>query len=147
MENFKDITEHQLEVGEVGVLKGNKYLACRGCNNYDYDCYKCTFSATNNSDECMNSNIHCNNIFFQLVAKKEDIDPILESIDDTSDDGSDSIETITITKSEYKDLLYHSLYYCEELSEIDRHNKELKVKIDKLHSKIKDLLNGRDNNS
>ena len=89
MENFKDITEHQLEVGEVGVLKGNKYLACKGCNNHDYDCYKCTFSATNNSDECMNSNIHCNNIFFQLVAKKEDIDPILESIDDTSNDDSD----------------------------------------------------------
>ena len=82
-----------------------------------------------------------------MVTKKEDIDPILESIDDTSDDGGDPIETITITKSEYKDLLYHSLYYCEELSEIDRHNKELEVKIDKLHSKIKDLLNGRDNNS
>lgn len=147
MENFKDITEHQLEVGEVGVLKGNKYLACRGCNNHDYDCYKCTFSATNNSDECMNSIIHCNNIFFQLVAKKEDIDPILESIDDTSDDDSDPIETITITKSEYIDLLQKVLYHHMETSLQHPENKEYSAKVDALYNKLKDIRNGKDNNS
>lgn len=144
MENFKDITEHQLEVGEVGVYRGLTYIALENPSLVDVKC-----------DECDICNICCPDVMCEfdiylkrhIVTKKEDIDPILESIDDTSNDGSDPIETITITKSEYKDLLYHSLHYCEELSEIDRHNKELKVKIDKLHSKIKDLLNGRDNNS
>lgn len=144
MENFKDITEHQLEVGEIGVYEGLTYIALENPSLEDIKC-----------DECDLCNIGCSNVvcdfdvYFKrhIVAKKENIDPILESIDDTSDDGSDPIETITITKSEYKDLLYHSLYYCEELSEIDRHNKELEVKIDKLHAKIKDLLNGRNSNS
>ena len=141
MENFKDITEHQLEVGEIGIFNSMNYLAVR--NNGCVDC-----SIRNlNGKRCTGHGIKCKGISFELVTKKEDIDPILESIDDTSDDNSDPIETITITKSEYKDLLYHSLYYCEELSEIGRHNKELKAKIDKLHAKIKDLLNGRDNNS
>ena len=71
----------------------------------------------------------------------------MENFKDITEHQLEVGKMITITKSEYRDLLYHSLYYCEELSKIDRHNKELKAKIDKLHAKIKDLLNGRDNNS
>ena len=120
MENFKDITEHQLEVGEIGVYKGLTYIALENPSLVDIKCDKC--------DIC---HICCPGVMCESgIYLKRHI-----------------VTTITITKSEYKGLLYHSLYYCEELSEIDRHNKELKVKIDKLHSKIKDLLNGRDNNS
>ena len=142
MENFKNITEHQLEVGEIGVYEGLTYIALENPSLVDVKCDECDICHICCSDVMCEFDIYLKR---HIVTKKEDIDPILESIDDTSDDGSDPIETITITKSEYKDLLYHSLYYCEELSGIDRHNKELKAKIDKLHSKIKDLLNGRDN--
>ena len=122
MENFKDITEHQLEVGEVGVYEGLTYIALENPSLEDIKC-----------DECDLCNIGCSNVvcdfdvYFKrhIVAKKEDIDPILESIDDTSDDNSDPVEMMTITKSEYLDLL----------QKVRRYNE------------IKNLLYGEDNNS
>ena len=86
MENFKDITKHQLEVGEIGIYKGLTYIALENPSLEDIKC-----------DECDLCNVGCSNVvcdfdvYFKrhIVAKKEDIEPILESIDDTSDDNSD----------------------------------------------------------
>lgn len=144
MENFKDITEHQLEVGEIGVYRGLTYIALENPSLVDIKCDECDICHICCSDVMCEFDIYLKR---HIVTKKEDIDSVLESIDDTSDDDSDSIQMITITKSEYKDLLYHSLHYCMELSEIYGHNKELKAKIDKLHAKIKAIISGRDNNS
>ena len=82
MENFKDITEHQLEVGEIGVFNSMNYLAVR--NN---GCVDCSILSLNGK-RCTGHGVKCEGVSFELVIK-EDIDPILESIDDTSDDNSD----------------------------------------------------------
>lgn len=83
MENFKNITEHQLEVGEIGIFNSMNYLAVR--NN---GCADCSILYLNGK-RCTGHGVKCKGISFKLVPKKEDIDPILESIDDTSNDGSD----------------------------------------------------------
>ena len=119
MENFKDITEHQLNVGEIGVFNSMNYLAVR--NN---GCADCSILSLNGK-RCTGHGVKCKGISFELVTKKEDIDPILESIDDTSDDDSDPVEMMTITKSEYIDLLQKARRYNE----------------------IKNILYGEDNNS
>ena len=41
MENFKDITEHQLEVGEIGVYKGLTYIALENPSLVDIKCDEC----------------------------------------------------------------------------------------------------------
>ena len=86
MENFKDITEHQLEVGEVGVYRELTYIALENPSLVDIKCDKCDICHI-----CCPDVVCEFDIYFKrhIVAKKEAIDPILESIDDTSDDDSD----------------------------------------------------------
>ena len=85
MENFKDITEHQLEVGEVGVYEGLTYIALENPSLEDVKCDECDICYICCSD------VMCEfDVYFKrhIVTKKEAIDPILESIDDTSNDDS-----------------------------------------------------------
>ena len=85
MENFKDITEHQLEVGEIGVYEGLTYIALENPSLEDIKCDECDICHICCSDVMCEFDIYLKRY---IVAKKEDIEPILESIDDTSDDGS-----------------------------------------------------------
>ena len=131
MENFKDITEHQLEVGEIGVYKGLTYIALENPSLVDIKC-----------DECDLCNIGCSNVvcdfdvYFKrhIVAKKEDIDPILESIDDTSDNDSDPI---------FKPIIidHPDLFTAKKLLPAD------KKLINALTEFLIVLRNGEDNNS
>ena len=97
MENFKDITEHQLEAGEIGIYKGLTYRAFDSLYSEDLMCHKCDLIV-----DCSTILCDIGSIYFKRHTVNNDdyTTPDLEDIAPISEDN-----TATICCERFKEFL------------------------------------------
>ena len=97
MENFKDITEHQLEAGEIGIYGGLTYRAFDNLSSGYPMCHKCDLVADCSTALCDTCNIY----FKRYTVYNDDYTaPDLEDITPIPDDN-----TATICCERFKEFI------------------------------------------